>query len=257
MGGGLKAIPHFGDTVERLRDYEGSLEPYQRSIELNPTNGGYYSHLARALIGARGDFTRAWRVLEERRVAVDDPGRPMAIDTEFGNWSLHVLDRRDYDGALAEIRGQDSELQFLQYSIRSQASSRAFLRLQKGELELARTSADLARNLIEPLAIETPDDPRVHISLGMVYAILGRTEDAVREGLRAVELMPVTVDAMYGNALRMRLSNIYVVTGRYEEALGEMEYLFSVPSRMSANLLKLDPFYDVLRDHPRFQALVR
>jgi serine/threonine-protein kinase len=49
---------------------------------------------------------------------------------------------------------------------------------------------------------------------------------------------------------------IFVRTGMYEEAIDQLELMLSVPSEMSPALLRIDPAWDPLRNHPRFQKLV-
>jgi hypothetical protein len=47
------------------------------------------------------------------------------------------------------------------------------------------------------------------------------------------------------------------MAGENDKAFDELDYLLSIPSWFSVNQLKLDPFYDPLRDHPRYQELIR
>ncbi len=101
-----------------------------------------------------------------------------------------------------------------------------------------------------------PGDHRIRRALGIAYAGLGRKEDAIREGRRAVELCPVSKDALQGPGVVWNLAVIYTMVGEYDAALEEIEYLFSVPSYMSVPWLRLDPSWDPLRDHPRFEALL-
>jgi len=91
---------------------------------------------------------------------------------------------------------------------------------------------------------------------GWVYAHLGRKEEAIRAGKRAVELLPISKDAFKGAHLLQRLAEIYTIVGEYEAAIDQLEILFSVPSLISAHYLRLDPIWDPLRDHPRFQQLI-
>ena len=94
------------------------------------------------------------------------------------------------------------------------------------------------------------------ILLGIAYAGLGRAEEATREGQQAVDLLPPSRDALVGPYGIVYLAWIYVMVGEHDAAIEQLEYLLSVPSIMSAKVLQLDPIWNPLRDHPRFQALL-
>jgi serine/threonine-protein kinase len=46
------------------------------------------------------------------------------------------------------------------------------------------------------------------------------------------------------------------MVGEYDAAIGQLELLLSIPSEISIPLLRVDPLWDPLRDHPRFQELL-
>jgi len=66
----------------------------------------------------------------------------------------------------------------------------------------------------------------------------------------------ISVDALHGPAQRAALAQIYVLVGEHEAALDEIEYLLSIPSAISVAEFQLDPTWDPLRQHPRYQRLV-
>ena len=98
--------------------------------------------------------------------------------------------------------------------------------------------------------------PAGNSALGIAYAGLDRKAEAIREGKRAVELSPVSKDPYAGLSNVGTLAVIYTMVGEYDAALEEIEYLLSIPSYMSVQNLRLDPRWDPLRDHPRFEALL-
>jgi serine/threonine-protein kinase len=105
---------------------------------------------------------------------------------------------------------------------------------------------------------ERPEDPRIHSSLGGVYAALGQRDEAIHEGKLAVELYPVSKDALVGPTYVWNLARIYVFVGEYGAALDKLEYLLSIPNTyISVPVLKADPTWDPLRDLPRFQQLLK
>ena len=102
----------------------------------------------------------------------------------------------------------------------------------------------------------SPEDPRLHSSLGIVYAKQGRRDEAVREGKLACELLPRSKDGFYYLPYVIDLAHIYTILGDNEMALERLEYLLSNPSYLSTPFLRMDPRWDPLDDDPRFQALL-
>ena len=110
--------------------------------------------------------------------------------------------------------------------------------------------------LLESKVRDAPDDARFHGSLGIAYAGLGRKADAVSEGKRALALLPIAKEAYRGAFHVEEMARIYVMVGERDAAVEQLEYLMSIPFDLAAPGLRLDPAWDALRDHPRFQKLV-
>ena len=122
--------------------------------------------------------------------------------------------------------------------------------------QLEQENHETARQILETKVSEQPEDERFHSALGIAYAGLGLKEEAIREGLRGVELLPVEKEAWRGSVRVEDLAKIYTMVGEYEEAVDRIEYLLGIPGMLSVNLLRLDPVWDPLRDNPRFQRLL-
>jgi serine/threonine-protein kinase len=85
---------------------------------------------------------------------------------------------------------------------------------------------------------------------------LGKKEEAISEGKKAVELLPESEDAFDGPRATEALAEIYAWVGEPDEALRLLDHLLTVPSGLTVWSLKLDPVWDPLRQDPRFQALI-
>jgi TolB-like protein/Tfp pilus assembly protein PilF len=92
--------------------------------------------------------------------------------------------------------------------------------------------------------------------LGLIDAGLGRNEEALHEGRRAVELLPVEKDAINGVAMIKYLAMIAAWTGDKDLACEQLTAAIRPPSRLSYGQLKLLPFWDPLRGDPRFEKIV-
>ena len=100
-----------------------------------------------------------------------------------------------------------------------------------------------------------PENPPILSSLGIVYAGLGKYEKAVDFAQRAYTLMPYENDIIRGEIALTDLAFVYMKAGRYEDALGEIDFLLSKPSEMTINLLEIDPKWAALKEQPGFRKL--
>ena len=103
---------------------------------------------------------------------------------------------------------------------------------------------------------EQPDYGPAVCVLGVIDAGLGRKEDALREGRRAVELLPVGKDAVEGANMLKYLAIIAAWVGEKDLACEQLSSVVRRPSSLSYGQLKLLPFWDPLRGDPRFEKLV-
>ena len=101
-----------------------------------------------------------------------------------------------------------------------------------------------------------PDDAQSHVILGLALAYLGRKAEAVAEGEKGVALLPIAADAYSGPYVQHQLVRIYLLVGEPEKALDRLEPLLRIPYYLSPGWLRIDPEFDPLRKHPRFQRLV-
>jgi TolB-like protein/Tfp pilus assembly protein PilF len=92
--------------------------------------------------------------------------------------------------------------------------------------------------------------------LGLIDAGLGRKEEALREGRRAVELVPVEKDALVGPTMIKYLAMIAAWVGDKDLACEQLAIAVRPPSTVSYGQLKLLPFWDSLRGDPRFEKIV-
>jgi TolB-like protein/class 3 adenylate cyclase len=136
--------------------------------------------------------------------------------------------------------------------------------LAKGEPARAQALFEAARPAMEAAVLAAPMEPFRHAWLGLLYAYLGRKEDALREGRRAVTLLPESKDAVYGPTLAGMLALTYARTGESAQALTLIERLLTTPGAVAkafeANItladLRLRWQWDPLRSDPRFQKIV-
>ena len=92
--------------------------------------------------------------------------------------------------------------------------------------------------------------------LGLIDAGIGRKEEALREGRRAVELLPVEKDAINGPAMIKYLAMIAAWVGDNDLACEQLATAVRFPNSPSYGQLKLLPFWDPLCGDPRFEKIV-
>ena len=121
--------------------------------------------------------------------------------------------------------------------------------------EKARSAFNAARAEQEKIVQAQPNYGPALCVLGLIDAGLGRKEDALREGHRAVELLSVEKDAMEGPAMIKYLAMIAAWVGNKDLACEQLANVIRRPNSPSYGELKLLPFWDPLRGDARFEKL--
>jgi serine/threonine protein kinase/tetratricopeptide (TPR) repeat protein len=120
----------------------------------------------------------------------------------------------------------------------------------------ARAAFTAARTEQEKIIEAQPDYAPPLCVLGLIDAGLGRKEEALREGRRAVQLLPVEKDAINGPLMVEYLAMIAAWVGNKDLACEQLAQVTRSPSTVSYGQLKLLPFWDPLRGDPRFEQIV-
>ena len=267
-----------GDWEQCKRNLERAVELDPRSVSLLQGAAGIYQELRRfseaaaawdrALAITPGAATlRVWRAqvdLESRAdtrpmqeviqsIMTEDPGTADAIAERWLYLALCRRDDKEMASALASL-----PLEVLaSWNI---AVPRSFYEGLAARARNDATSAEkaftAARVEMEKIVRAQPDYPEALCALGMIDAALGRKEDALREGRRAVEVLPITRDAWLGANLLINLAIIYAWVGEKDLAIKQLEEVVRIPSPVSYGQLRLHPFWDPLRGDARFEKIV-
>ena len=126
----------------------------------------------------------------------------------------------------------------------------------QGDSAKAHVAFSEARKEVEEIVQKEPDFAAAISLLGLIDAGLGRKEEALREGRRACEMLPISKDAITGVALAVNQAQIYAWTGEKDLAIEQIRAVEQLPNQLSYGLLKLHPYWDSLRGDPRFEKIV-
>ena len=238
----------IGATLAQLGIYPDAEVYYERCISLLPDQDRAYRYKAEMYLRWLGDTKKSRSELER-------------VPTQYQPWvDLTWLDiyERNYQSALDCLDHAPVSALEEQGSVTPVSQLRGLVYRFMNDPVRSGISFDSARVFLESEIKKRPDDHRLHGSLGIVYAGLGRAVDAVREAELAVQQLPITLDAIFGIYPLISLAQVYTMVGKYDAALDKLEYLVSLhaPKYITAPILRLDPTYDPLRSNPRFQALV-
>ena len=246
---------HYGELsyyYYLIRDYDKALEYSDRLIELLPDAPPLLRGM-QALYVLRRDAT--FDGYENWRKEIH-PLDPVEIAPFWWGYQYY-WNKRNWEKALRSVKSIQGEIVMeteTAYWLRDYFKAKIYDRL--GEPATALEYYEQLRLHLESLTQEHPDDPRYRVELGKVYARMGKTEEAIREGVLATELMPFDNNAFEGAWFEWQLAYIYTWSGYADEAIDLLEHQLSIPSIVSRNSLRNDPDWDPLRDHPRFRELI-
>ncbi|PYK64925.1 MAG: hypothetical protein DME50_10890 [Verrucomicrobia bacterium] len=243
-------------TYDLMRDYGQARETSDRLITLEPNNIHAQVLRARIDFNERAD-TRPLHAVMEKILRGDPASAGNLVGWRF-YLALYEHDFASADRALAPF----TENKYTSFHVRTDAMyfSRAYaeglLARIKGDAAAARAAFTAARAQQEEAVRARPDDGPTFCLLGLIDAGLGRKEEALREGRRALELTPVAKNAVDGPEILYFFAVICAWTGERDLAIEQLETLAKMPVGVSYGELRLDPDWDPLRGDPRFDKIL-
>jgi tetratricopeptide (TPR) repeat protein len=222
-----------------------------RALQVAPADPNTRMALALIDLETGGDTDAVQQVIHN--ILAEDPS---AVEAIAEQWLYVALCRRDTAGMASALASLSAD-GIIPFNVRM---PRSFC-----EGLVARTRGDrpateraFAATCVELQAAldEQPDYAQGWCVLAMANAGLGRKEDALTQGRRAAELLPVSRDAMTGSEILRNLAIIYAWTGEKDLAIKQLEELLPLYGPISHGQLKLHPWWDPIRDDPRFGRIM-
>ena len=246
----LRALAVNYSRLERLAEAKMTLA---RAIAVKPDDVFTRLDLAWLQLAERADTRPFHQTIESIRAT-----NPAATSLVADSWFMCALAERDAAAAKNALNAMSENQVF--FNTDQVLFNRPFLegliaRMTNdgGKAQSAFTAARLEQ---EKIVQAQPDYGPALCMLGLIDAGLGRKEEALREGWRAVEFLPVEKDAFVGKAMIKYFAVIAAWVGDKDLACEQLAIVLRPPSGISYGQLKLLPFWDPLRGDPRFEGIV-
>ena len=242
-----------GETFDLLRDYSKAEEFSNMTIMLQPDWVSTYPFLSRMYLRWEGDMRKAREILgnaaRNNKTSISDS---LIIETKV----LIDIYEGKYEEALKDISLLKYDVIQDQFYFRPKYLYYATIYGLMKKPEQEHAYYDSTRIFLEKKIIDFPEDQRLYSSLGIAYAGLGLNDKAISRGEKAVKLLPVSKEAYKGPFLVEDLALIYVMVGKYDDAISQIKYLLSIPGFLSTKILELDPRWAPLRNLPEFKKMM-
>jgi len=265
-------LPYLIDLASAyhwLHDYDQFTRIMDRIVALHPDRSPGRIFRASIEVYRRAD-TGPWRA-EIEKILTTEPGSDKDPFMAGQRYTLALYDR-DWDAAgraaalLSEKNslasglpqlGRDFWIGVVARLRGDQISARAaFMRARAQQEEEIRRHLD-STGVQYYGTMVGPGGSIVLVSeLGLIDAGLGRKEEAMSEGRRAMELARRAKDEATDPYVKMCFAIICIWTGERELALEQLEALTKTPGDHNYGNLRLSPLWDPLRADPRFEKIV-
>src|SRR5205823_2981557 len=241
-------------TYQHLRRYAEEKSTYERILAFEPDDPVTKSQHAFVELDSKADT----RPLHEVTDSILEKN-PAALSSVADNWLLCALAERDPAAARKALIALGENAASLG-PIADVRFNRSFM-----EGVIARLAKDDAKAQAAFTAARAEEEKSIQAQanygptvcvLGVIDAALARKQEALREGRRAMELLPVEKDAVRGIAMVKHFAMIAAWVGDKDLACEQLAKVVRRPSDLSYGQLKLFPFWDPLRGDPRFEQLV-
>ncbi len=240
-------------TYFMLRDYSQGSNAMDRILALQPNDIPTQLRRAWVEVRRRADLRPLHAAIE--KVLADDPTQAETDAVKSSRFHLAIYGR-DFDAAGRIAETLPTKNSFNDDFEHGRSFYVGLIARMKGDAASAKAAFTAARAQEDAEARARPNFGTILSGLGLVDAGLGRKEEALHEGRRAIEITTNAKDALTGNEAITNLALIYTWTGERDLAIQQLEIAAKIPAGPHYGDLRLDPIWDTLRGDPRFEKIV-
>ncbi|MEY2496767.1 MAG: eukaryotic-like serine/threonine-protein kinase [Verrucomicrobiota bacterium] len=236
-----------------FRRYPETVSVLDRALAVVPADVGQDTKVARAQVNLDWQAdTRPLHAVFEKIIAEN----PAAAAGSADNWLYLALCERDPTAAGRALTALGNNTFGPDAILFSPKFGEGLIARMQGNAAAAKAAFTAARAQQEEAIRSQGEYGPALCVLGVIDAGLGRKEDALREGRRAVELVPLEKDALNGVRVREFLAVIYGWTGEKALACQQLSTTLQLPASVSYGELRLHPYWDPLRGEACFEKIV-
>ncbi len=244
-------LEQLAGSYRYLRRYADEERVYNRAIAITPKDGALRASRAAIELNWHANPLPLISTIEAHVAEDSSEAKHLAWA-----WIRGALCKRDYDGARRAMDALPIDGCYDDNIPLPRSWCEGVVAQFRGDKAAAHAAFTSVRAEAAKMVAEQPNYAAALCVLGMADAALGNKEDAIREGRHTVELLPVTKDAIIGPVLVKYLALIYAWTGEKDLALEQLTIVAKLPGSLSYGELRLHPYWDPLRDDPRFEKIV-
>jgi len=240
----------LADTYFSVRQYPEAERLLDRTLQLAPDFASAYATKAALYLAWQGDRARSRAVvgLGLTRVGAGKLARALFV---FDAISASALTGDSlFAPAVGGVTVEAFEGDTAGYHL-FKAEAAHFQGDRAGE----QRHADSAMKRLERQTLGAEPDGKTLGWLGLAHARLGHRAEAIRETRRAVELLPLSSDALSGPYAAVRLAQVYLLLEERARAVETLKPLLAVPNWVSLRGLRADPVWAPLRNEPELARL--
>jgi TolB-like protein/Tfp pilus assembly protein PilF/predicted Ser/Thr protein kinase len=251
----LTTLDNLGDSYGGLRRYAEQKSTLDRMLTIAPNDLQAKAERAFVEVKWKADTGPLHQLIDEIRAT-----NPVAMRGAVAfNWLRCALAERDIVAAKDALLASDEFPLGLNAVNFTRPFAEGVIARMTNDEHKAQLAFTAARAEQEKKVQAQPDYGPAWCVLGVIDAALGRKEDALREGRRAVELLPVERDSVNGLHMIEYLAMIAAWVGEKDLACEQLATAVRCPTSgmdLSYGELKLMPFWDPLRGDPCFEKIV-